>query len=445
MTSPAIQLPFQTEYDSKLTNAVSIDPLALYSISENLATRLCPGVRERMSNPRYLTLTAISHAVCSSFDEDTVANDDAGTPPHLVFEWYVVEGLVRSAGDNLNLQGLPGRDKAGSVVMLGLGLSSARYLKVASVFGFHGIYRPLAKQLELEIGGHLGPFGRELLDIWQRENDLPGFVGGNQGEGARVRIILQDAIAKGLDKGEVAHTKSWRHWELFSKYLQHQNFGKAEAQAIFNRIIETETSLRRPLIEFLGSSEGQAIANQKHASERTFHELLRKKCGKELATILDAIMAYENFSRFLQNGFDECLKNLCEALRSVEISELSTLQSVVLGAAGTPSSFREAADKISNIDPDLAHRFKQTFHSFSGTMTESDWIQNLFEHHRLHQERKPPHGKRPWVLTNPKTNAMHIQPTYRRNYIPKFDGSYVNFYRMVPLQSFLTRLGVVID
>ena len=443
MASPAIQLPFQTEYDSKLTNDGSIDPLALYSISENLATRLCPGVRERMSNPRYLTLTAISHAVCASFDDDTVANDDAGTPPHLVFEWYVVEGLVRSAGDTLNLRGLPGRDKAGRVVALGLGLSSTRYLKVASVFGFHGIYRPLAKQLELEIGGGLGPFGLELLDIWQRENDLPGFVGGSQGEGARIRDILREAITKGLDKGEVAHAKSWRHWELFSKYLQHQKFGKAEARAIFNRIIETETSLRRPLIEFLGSADGQVIASGKHASERSFHEMLRKKCGKELATILDAIMAYENFSRLVQNGFDECLKNLCEALRAVEINELATLKSIILAAAGTPSAFQDAADKIAAIDPELARRFTQTFHTFSETMTEAAWIQNLFEHHRLNQERKPPHGKRPWVLTNPKTNAMHIQPNYRRNYTPKFDGSYVNFYRMVPLQSFLTRMGVV--
>lgn len=443
MAAAAIQLPLQTEYDSKLTNDGSIDPIALYSISENLATRLCPGVRERMSNPRYLTLMAVSNAVCSMFDEDTVANDDVGTSPQLVFEWYVVQGLVHTAPTaNLDLQGLPGRDKAGRVVALGLGLSSSRYLKTASVFGFHGIYRPLAKQLELEIGGALGPFGLDLLEIWQRENDLPGFVAGTQGNGARLREVLQEAVTKGLDKGEVAHSKSWKQWEVFSKYLQHQRFGAEEARAVFDRLLATETTLRRPLIEFLRSDAGQAIVSAKNPSERAFHEALRKVAGKELATILDAIMAYEAFSRLLQNGFDECLKTLCDALRAVTVDELATLQSIVDASSNTPAAFRHAADKIGVVDPDLARRFTQTFSVFGESMAPPAWVETLFEHHRLNQERKPPHGKRPWVIVNPKNRSMYVQPNYRRDYAPKFDGSYVNFYRMVPLQSFLTRMGV---
>ena len=443
MAIAAIQLPLQTEYDSKLTNDGSIDPLALYSISENLATQLCPGVRERMSNPRYLTLSAISHAVCAPFDEDAVAHDDVGTSPQLVFEWYVVEGLTRSAGEGLDLRGLPGRDKAGRAVALNLGLSSMRYLKTASVFGFHGIYRPLAKQLEVEVGGRLGPFGLELLEIWQRENVLPGFVAGSQGKGARLREILTDAVAKGLEKGEVAHGKSWRHWDVFARFLQHQTFGHLESQAILSRILVTETTLRRPLLEFLLSDTGQSIASVKAPSERAFHEALRKKCGKELATVLDAIMAYESFCRLLQNGFDECLKTLCDAHCAVRLSELATLKSVTQAASDMPAGYRSAAEKIAIVDQELAHRFTQTFHIFDEPVTPAAWVDTLFEHHRLNQERKPPHGKRPWVIIDHKRNTIYVQPSYRRDYAPKGEEAYVNFYRMVPLQSFMVRMGVV--
>lgn len=52
-----------------------------------------------MSHPRYLTAMAVGMEVCRDFPEDKVAADGI-TPPWLVFEWLMVEGLVRTAQGN---------------------------------------------------------------------------------------------------------------------------------------------------------------------------------------------------------------------------------------------------------------------------------------------------------------------------------------------------------
>lgn len=81
---------------TRLFSHTSIDPLGLTPLGEQLSVELIPGVRERQTHPRYLTAIAVSHAVCDDFPGDTLASDEV-SEPWQVFEWYVVEGLVRSA------------------------------------------------------------------------------------------------------------------------------------------------------------------------------------------------------------------------------------------------------------------------------------------------------------------------------------------------------------
>ena len=438
----SIQLPRQSELDTKLSNDGSIDPLALYPISENLATLLCPGVRERMKNPRFLTLMAVSYAVCSDFEDGAVANDDIASPPWQVFEWYVVEGLVRSMQESEDLAGLPGRDKAVRTVEMDLGLSAKRYLKVASVFGFHGVYRPLAKALGIDIAGRLGEFGRELLDVWQSDNELPGFLGGSQGAGAKFRERLKGAVADGLERGEVAHKKNWREWEHFRTYLSHKKMSPREARLICDRLIATDTTYMKPVLEFLMSPTGQDIAAKDYPSERFFHESLIRSAGTELTHLLDAIMSYEVFSRLLQNAFDESLRTLCDARRGVKFKEISCLRAVEDGATRIPTAFKVAAEKIAQFNLPIANRFCETFRGFETSMSPLDWSRFLFEHHTDVQKRKPPHGKFPWALCDTSKDTLHIQTNYIRDYAPRFDGAYVSFYRMNSLQSFLRCMGL---
>jgi len=90
--------PLLSERDEAESAEGGIDPLGLYTIADALGVRLVPGVRERQTHPRFLTAFAVSLAVCEAFDDETLASDRS-SEPWLVFEWYLVEGLVRSSGE----------------------------------------------------------------------------------------------------------------------------------------------------------------------------------------------------------------------------------------------------------------------------------------------------------------------------------------------------------
>ena len=108
-------MPMLTEADPKVSAEGWIDPLGMYAIADALAVRMIPGVRERQTHPRFLTSIAVSLSLCSEFDEDVVAADGV-SKPWQVFEWYFVEGMVRSTRDTKLLRGLPGQDKASRAI-----------------------------------------------------------------------------------------------------------------------------------------------------------------------------------------------------------------------------------------------------------------------------------------------------------------------------------------
>ncbi len=123
--------PLLSEEDKAERSEGGLDPLGLVQISESLGVRLVPGVRERMSHPRYLTAMAVALEVCRDFPEDKVASDGI-TPPWLVFEWLMVEGLVRTAQGQDGF-GLTGSRKATTALRRNASMSAARHLKTPTV------------------------------------------------------------------------------------------------------------------------------------------------------------------------------------------------------------------------------------------------------------------------------------------------------------------------
>ena len=169
--------PFLTESDPAFSSEGSLDPLGLYAIADSLAVRLVPGVRERQSHPRFLTAIAVSLVICSDFPEDFVSKADGVSEPWQVFEWYMVEGLVRTIKEDALLRGLPGRDKAARAIRDQVPLSAPRYLKTPSVFGGSGAFR----RSWLRVAHHLGR-GAGTHRLFRRHRRarrrLPANVGG---------------------------------------------------------------------------------------------------------------------------------------------------------------------------------------------------------------------------------------------------------------------------
>ena len=432
--------PLLTDKDDTESSEGGIDPLGTESVADELGVALSPGVRERQSHPRFLTATCVSLSLCEEYPADAFARDGL-TPPWLVFEWYVVEGLVRNLGNNsADLAGLPGRNKAALALKDGVPLSPRRYLKTPSVFGFHGIYRLLARTLSIEKSGGLGDRGYELLELWAKEQSLEGFVGTRTGPGARLGPQLRDALRLGLDQGSVARSNGWEGWSFFGRHLAPYQFGRRERRFLAEALLEDQKGFRREVLQFLVSQRGSRVWLS-HRSERRFHESLRAHASPTLRRLLRAIDAYEEFSRLIQDAFDDCLYEMTRKNARISPRELGHLPTVKRAARHVPTAFAQAADCLAPINQ-TALRFQQAFANLVQRQTAADWAQLLLEHHRTTQRQKPPDGKLPWFELY-DNGAYHIRPLYWREEPARNDGSYVHFYRTFPLWSFARDLRMV--
>ena len=251
-------LPRLSEADPLASSEGSIDPLGMYAIADTLAMQLVPGVRERMQRPRFVTAIAVSAAVCSEFGEDVLAADGL-SEPWQVFEWHLVEGLIRTRGASNSLHGLPGSDKAAAAITDRVHLSAARYLKTPSVYGYHGVYRLLAEDLDIVADGRLGEAGCELLMAWMREQRLRGFWGSADGPGRWWKERLFSAVEDGLAKGAVDRSGGWQGWEFFRDHLVPAPVGREEGRFLFQRMVGSPDSFRGQVLRFLVSDEGQRV------------------------------------------------------------------------------------------------------------------------------------------------------------------------------------------
>ena len=279
-----IQLPNLTEYDPVRSAEGALDPLGLYSIADNLAIKLVPGIRERMSHPRFLTAIAVGAVINRDFEEDLLAADGQ-SEPYMVYEWHAVEGLFRKYGDN-GVIGLPGKLKTKDCIKQGLKLSAARYLKTATVFGFHGVYRLLTNNLNIVHDGLLGDNGYELLSTWEKEQRLNGFISGNNGNnGSAVRKQIQSAVNDAIHKGHVDRSPTWQGWDFFGEHLFPNKIPEKERYILIRMFSSSTETSRNELLKFLVTNKGKA-AFFENQSEKAFHNALYGEATEETATVI---------------------------------------------------------------------------------------------------------------------------------------------------------------
>jgi hypothetical protein len=415
-----------------------LDPLGLAQVSESLAVRLVPGVRERMSHPRYLTAMAVGMEVCRRFQEDEIASDGI-TPPWLIFEWLMVEGLVRTQ-QGQDAFSLPGIQKATSAIRRNAPMSAARYLKTPTVFGFHGVYRGLARDLNIESAGRIGETGYDLVNSWSRDQKLPGFAGSGEGSGVSFREQLYWAVRESLEAGEVKRGKGWQHWQFFRDRLAPDRIGADEAGVLCRALLSDTDGFRKIILRFIASSVGQSIW-KKMASERAVHLKLREgEKNEDLRVLLDTILTYEKFSRYAQNAFINILIALGRRDGKTNPKELSRLPCVTRATKEIPKMFGEVIDKLEPYR-ETAH-FAHTFGSLSERTDSATWVERLLQHHVDVQCRKPPLGKSPW-FERFDDGSVVIRPLYRRDYkFSEEDENYVHRYRTGSLNSFARDLNL---
>jgi len=438
-------MPMLSEADPAESAEGSIDPLGLYPIADALASRMVPGVRERQQHPRFLTVIAASLWLCSTFDDDVVA-DDGVSEPWQVFEWYVVEGLARATKDKSLLRGLPGRDKADKLRAEGVPMSARGYLKGPRTFGFHGIYRALAREIGVEQAGRLGDAGFSILSAWEKDQNLEGFLGSGDGPGRRHRERLRQAIADGLDAGATAR-KSWG--QFFVDHFGIYEAKSGEAEAIRAAIVAGDESAwvdghRGEIFEALTSESGQAVWMKQREtdrpSERHFHEWLIGGASEPLRELLLAIACYEQFARYLQNALDACLAFMVQHRVRLKSAEIADLDAVKDAAANVAQVYPNVIDALSPLG--LVDRFTRSFEEFAEPVSPVEWAEQLLAFHTKVQSDKPPHGKAPW-FDRFDDGSYLIRPGYIRDYQVRPVSEYVHAYRTNSLWSFADDLNLL--
>lgn len=431
-------LPTLSEADPAVSVEGSIDPLGLYTLADALAVRLVPGVRERQKHPRFLTAMAVAFAVCDDFPPDTLAADEV-SEPWQVFEWHQVQGQVLTAKHPDDLKGLPGQEKVRSALRDHVPLSAKRYLKTPTVFGFHGIYRALSRDVGLELADRLGEVGHELLTVWEREQGLSGLTGSGDGPGKPLRRKLRDAVSEGVVTGCVNRTKGWDGWEFFSKHLGIYSAGEREAAVITAALRDPDSGHRRTVFDALVGAGGQKLW-QEEKSERRFHASLLPTAGDGLTELLRAIDVYERFSRLMQDAFDDVRFHLSHPQRRLAASEFATLPNVVRAAQGVPDLFQEVAERLAPFV--LAAKFQDAFGTLAERCHHEEWVSKLLDHHFRVQASKPPNGKAAW-FDRFDGGGYLVRTGYLRDAGGKGGDEYVHAYRTGSLWQFAQDLKQV--
>lgn len=429
-------LPFLSQFDPPLQAEGSLDPLGLYSIADALGVRLAPGVRERQSKPRYLTLALAGMAACS--DAVVAAGEAKRLPAWLVYEWIVVEALVRNAEGGV-LTGIPGRDKVLSTITRNDVVCMRSYLKTPSVFGFHGIYRVLGLKAGIfDTEGHPLEHGYRVLSAWQEEQGLSGFLEG-QGPGRDFRQAIERVVSSSIQAGHAKDPGSATR-KLIAQHLKPHEPGRKESNTLWTALTHND-ALRGEYAHLLVSEEGQAAWIRANGSEADYHKWFETRASLPMRQLLQAIRTYERLARLLMDAFNEARHIMTEARAPVETAFLAEGPAIREAASFAGAAFSDAMRELSEVDLLLRQR-GEALAWVGESKSPNAFAQNMLAHHAEVQRKKPPNGKRAWFDVFGDGRAA-IRPAYTVAEFEPAPNQYVHAYRTRPIWSFAHDLGRV--
>jgi hypothetical protein len=431
----AITFPFLTIYDPPGTSEGTLDPLGLYQIADQLAVQLVPAVRERMQRIRFLTAMAVGAIVTEGLEDDVRQRDAS---PHLVWEWLLVEALMRTRGDDASIWGVPGTLMARRALQQ-LGYLDARsYLKTPRIFGFHGVYKRLATYLKL-VDTYLGPGpnAEPLVDAWARDQGFGGM------QGVRPKLIRwASAIRRSMDERPPRTKPGWKYedWDELAGLFAPEACKGRERRYLRDLLLVANTrqlgalpAIWQLLSEFDDTS----------FSEESLHHRL-EKCTPEYSSLLIAIRAYEAFARSMQDAFDvlkaEAAHQDMQGFASLEIARDHDFKKSVAGLHRRFQSTAQALAGVNMAQLSIQNLFTERFGRFAESMDAGACAVALCAHHETVQRSKSSEGKRPWFDRLGEAR-IYIRQAYREKRRQLQPEHYVHAYRGWPIRRFYRDLS----
>ncbi|WP_432830653.1 hypothetical protein [Dactylosporangium sp. CA-092794] len=420
------QLPRFSEYDPGAVGEGSLDPLGLAAVAERIADRLLPGLRARMSHPRFVTLSAVGAFACQ--DLLGVVSSDEKTTFDIAFEWLVVEALVRYPGAD-RLRGVPGSQKARRAKSLSRRLSAADYLSGPRNFGFTGVYRPFSRDAEvLDPRGLPGPHAEELLLEWEADHGLAGFVGGGPGmPGIKLRREIVKQTAEALRHGRcVAPPTGWFLSDLASVCAPGE--ARARERAVMLRlVVHSRHPVRDELTALLRDGMPPPEATQR---EIALSLLSRSRGAAHDA--LHAAVEFETAATAIDNTFRRLLAYAVSLGGAFTIAQGMATPRLSDLAARLGDLTRSAVEAVARLDEGLAHEAVDCLREFDHPMGAQEFVDALIARHQQIQELK---GKRMWI--DPVKHRWVVRTPYRKQDPDLSDDVWAHPMRLYTLVSFL--------
>ncbi|ODU16138.1 MAG: hypothetical protein ABS80_20665 [Pseudonocardia sp. SCN 72-51] len=416
---PALTLP-----DPQVSGEGALDPLGLANFADRLAEEMIPGVRARQNRVRFVTAIAVAAAVLEDLDDSV--GSDGSTTPQLAFEWLLVEGLARAA-DPDSYRGTAGSFKARDAVERQVPMSAKTYLKTPTVFGFHGVYKTLAIDLRVvDRDMRLDENGRLLVDAWEREQGLAGFVeraipvDGDSGWNQRLRSAVESA----LSKGHTDQAASWAGWKFFATHLGPSTMGRREAKTLFGLLADAEAGTRSEVFRLLEGARVGGLGDGEIA-----HRLIAPGASAALHERVEAIEAYEQFCAILEYAFDAIRHAGRDPLRPASPSDYLPPDGAAVIARLQPAIVR-AERALECLSPSLQTEWGEIVGAFSAVRSREEVFQAILGRHHTVQERKPPAGKRDWLERTTSGDAI-VRPLYRADGPPELADWWRRPYRLM--------------
>ena len=422
--------PFLTTYDPPGTSEGSLDPLGLYRIADQLAVQLVPAARERMQRIRFLTAMVVGSFVLEDL-EGSPRHRDAS--PYLVWEWLVVEALIREISDDASIRGVPGTGVTRRALAQHEYVDARSYLKTPRIFGFHGVYKPLAVHLGL-LDVHLGPGpnAERLADAWARGRGLAGIAGAKT-----LWARWQATVNRSLNHAPPRTSALWNRseWRELAEAFAPEAAGAEEKQLLGELLLSSDERQLGALPDLWRLQENyESDALQ----EEALHTDLEQH-APAYGALVEAIRTYEAFARGLQDGFDALRAEAAGPdARGYVVPRIARNEDFRRSVRGLDERFSAAHRALGEITPttiSLQNLFDERFRKLAEPMDAQACAVALCEHHEAVQQAKSAEGKRPW-FDRIGADRIYIRQAYRIPQRAIASERYVHSYRGWPIHRF---------
>lgn len=441
LATATVPLPFITAYDPPVEGEGRLDPLGLGPLADRISDSYARPVRARMKRIRFLTSMALGGKLTPELMD--VSPAVPGDTPEIAFERVVIEALARASARGLQLDtGIPGITKAQAALIGKSRLGARGYLKGPKVFGFFGVYRPLAAatgMLDAQ-GGTLAP-GDSLLEALRRDASRSNRYESDPSSMEFLEWLTQ-AAGDGLREGHNTFRPKSPHAQTLAAIAAPQLAGRSERAALSNVLHSPEATARaEDENAYLEVLRLLADAPQDLDSEVDLVEFLRAQGSQNVESRMTVLLAFEEFGRDLLWAFDS-YRFLSGQIFGRAPSDAALAEDEAFAAVGSGIAQRyqvtlAAMERATEFGADLEipTRFSHAFSDFDRQLNPLELLEALMVHHERVQGAKPPNGKRPWLES--VNGRWTCRPLFYPDDVAERRTGFIHPYRLDTLVKFL--------